>query len=307
MSMEPHHPYINMEDGTPEVLTAAKQPVRITRRFHVQISGSMQDFESMGKTAATWAPVDNCHAELFGTDENTMSNGENNNGDISMAIANAVIVKATMLQSKSTFPVPLGLSCSVIPSREMTDTGEKFLATVLPEHTCSVPEILFEADATARQGIEWRSLYPQYNQTNLEQQGIMEVKGCPYVFVSQGHPAINLLRANSDLLGSDIDTMQKIDNEWFKVSRQVVMQCCQTLRTQVLNKVPSSDFTGFNMKIQRFQGVPWTSLPNEAFMTQGNLSAEAQQTAYANNLMKPCSYTARLELTYEINPPGGPA
>ena len=38
----------------------------------------------------------------------------------------------------------------------------------------------------------------------------MDVAGCPYVFVSQGHPAINLLRANSELLGSDIDTMAKI-------------------------------------------------------------------------------------------------
>ena len=301
MSMEPH-PYISMEDTTPDLMTNVKQPVRITRRFHVQIAGSMQDFESMGKSAATWQPVDNCHAELFDADEGML--GENS-GDINMAIGNAVIVKATMLQSKSTFPVPLGLSCSCITSREMTDTGERFLATVLPEHTSSNPEVLFEADATARQGIEWRSLYPQYNHTNLEQQGIMEVKGCPYVFVSQGHPAINLLRANSELLGSDIDTMQKIDNEWFKVSRQVVMQCCQTLRTQVLSKVPNSDLSNFSLGLRRFQNVPWTSLPNEAFMTQGNLSAEAQQTAYANTLMKPCSYTARLELVYEINP--GPA
>ena len=307
MSMEPNHPYISMDDATPDVVTSVNQQnVRLTRRFHVQISGSMQDFESNGKTAATWQPVDNCHAELFGLDEGSGTNGEHN-GDTNMAIANAVVVKATMLQSKSTFPVPLGLTCSVIKGKEMTADGEAFLTTVLPESSSSTPEILFEADATARQGIEWRSLYPQYTHANLEQQGIMEVKGCPYVFVSQGHPAINLLRANSDLLGSDIDTMTKIDNEWFKVSRQVVMQCCQTLRTQVLNKVPIHDFGKFLVSLDRFQGVPWTSLPNEAFMTQGNLSAEAQQTAYANTLMKPCSYTARLELVYEITPPGAPA
>jgi hypothetical protein len=303
MSMEPS-PYVSMEDTPSDITTAVKQPVRITRKYHVQIAGSMQDFESMGKTAATWQPVDNCHAELFGADEDSVTCGDAS-GDVAMAIGNAVIVKATMLQSKSTFPVPLGLSCSCIEPKERTDTGEKFLSTVLPDHTSSTPEVLFEADASARHGIEWRSLYPQYNHTNLESQGIMEVKGCPYVFVSQGHPAINLLRANSELLGADIDSCTKIDNEWFKVSRQVVMQCCATLRDQVLSKVSNSNLGAFNIVLGRFQGVPWTSLPNEAFMTTGNLSPEAQQTAYANTLMKPCSYTARLELTYEINPVGG--
>ena len=305
MSMEPR-PYISMEDSaTPDIMTNSRQPVRVTRKFNVQIAGSMQDFESRGKTAATWKPVDNCHTELFGVDEGAMACGDTN--EVAMALGNAVIVKATMLQSKSTFPVPLGLSCSAITPTERNDAGEKFLTTILPESMTSTPEVLFEADATARQGIEWRSLYPEYNQTNLEQQGIMEVKGCPYVFVSQGHPAINLLRANSELLGSDIDTMQKIDNEWFKVSRQVVMQCCQTLRTQVLNKVPCSNLLEYDMSLSRFQGVPWSSLPNEAFMTHGNMDQEAQQAAYANVLMKPCSYSARIELVYEITPPGGPA
>jgi hypothetical protein len=282
--------------------SAARQPVRVTRRFNVNISGSMQDFESMGKTAATWQPVDNCHTELFGADLEAAGLNTSDHSSVTNAIGNAVIVKATMLQSKSTFPVPLGLTCNVVPSREMTDTGEKFLSTVLPDHVSSYPETLFEADVTARQGMEWRNLYPQYNQTNLETQGIMEVKGCPYVFVSQGHPAINLLRANSDLLGSDIDSMQKIDNEWFKVSRQVVMQCCQTLRTQVLSKVQSSDLNTLQLQLHRFQNTPWTSLPNDAFMTQGNLSADQQRVEYANTLMKPCMYMARVELVYEINP-----
>jgi hypothetical protein len=300
MSAEPASFHANDDSMVDQV--PSSQPLRITRRFNVNISGSMQDFESMGKTAATWQPVDNCHTEMFGADLDRTGMNITDHAAVSNAIGNAVIVKATMLQSKSTFPVPLGLTCNVIQPRELTDDGEKFLTTILPETGSTVPEVLFEADVTARQGMEWRNLYPQYNGNNLETQGIMEVKGCPYVFVSQGHPAINLLRANTELLGSDIDTMAKIDNEWFKVSRQVVMQCCQTLRTQVLSKVQSSDLNTVQLQLRRFQNAPWTSLPNDAFMRTGNLDPEQQRVEYANTLMKPCMYMARIELVYEVNP-----
>jgi hypothetical protein len=300
MSMEPTS--LPGVDDSGEPMTAQQQPVRITRRFNVSINGSMNDFEAMGRTAATWQPVDNCHTELFGIDADATGGVHSDHGTTTNAIGNAVIVKATMLQTKSTFNVPLGLTCNIIPSLELTDTGEKFLCTVLPETHSTFPEVVFEADVTARQGMEWRNLYPQYNTNNLESQGIMEVKGCPYVFVSQGHPAINLLRANSDLLGSNIEEMPKIDGEWYKVSRQVVMQCCQTLRTQVLNKVQNSDLNTIQLQLHRFQNVPWTSLPTTGVMNQTSLAAEKHKTDYVETLMKPCMYMARIELVYEICP-----
>jgi hypothetical protein len=80
------------------------------------------------------------------------------------------------------------------------------------------------------------------------------------------------------------------------------MQCCQTLRTQVLSNIQSTDLNLLDCQLHRLQQVPWTSLPNDAFMTSGNMSAEAQQTEYANTLMKPCMYMARIELVYEVNP-----
>jgi hypothetical protein len=301
MSMEPT-PLSIMGDDAESGLTAQQQPVRITRRFNVSINGSMNDFEAMGRTAATWQPVDNCHTELFGMDAVGGGPLGHDHAGVTTAIGNAVIVKATMLQSKSTFTVPLGLTCNIIPSRERTDTGENFLCTVLPETHSTFPETVFEADVTARQGMEWRNLYPQYNTNNLESQGIMEVKGCPYVFVSQGHPAINLLRANSDLLGQDIDSQQKIDGEWFKVSRQVVMQCCKTLRNDVLDKEQNCDLNTIQLQLHRFQNVPWTSLPTTALMGQNSPNAEKHKSEYIDTLMKPCMYMARIELVYEICP-----
>jgi len=168
--------YISMDDNAANadsLMTSAKPPIRITRRFNVQISGSMQDFESMGKTAATWAPVGNCHAEMFGAELDSNGSYGNDTVAITNAIGNAVIVKATMLQSKSTFPIALGLTMRGVPEKEYIETGEKFLTTIIPEHTSTTPEVLFEADITARQGLEWRSLYPQYNATNLEKQGVV--------------------------------------------------------------------------------------------------------------------------------------
>ena len=178
MSMEPANSasYISMDDNAANadaLTTSAKPPVRICRRFNVQVSGSMQDFESMGKTAATWEPIGNCHAEIFGAELNNGGSYGSDNTAITNAIGNAVIVKTTMLSSKSTFPVALGLTMNGVPGSEVTESGEKFLTTILPNHTTSNPEVLFEADITARQGLEWRSLYPKYNATNLEKQGVV--------------------------------------------------------------------------------------------------------------------------------------
>jgi hypothetical protein len=178
MSMEPTtaNSYISMDDTNKHVTTAAGPSHLVTQRFMVNIAGSMQDFESMGADAATWSPVDNCHTEIFGAALENIGTYANDHNAITNAISNAVIVKATMLQSKSTFPVPLGLECSAVLGTEKTETGETFLATILPTSSSTFPEVLFEADSNARQGIEWRSLYPQYNATNLEKQGVVRTQ-----------------------------------------------------------------------------------------------------------------------------------
>ena len=116
----------------------------------------------------------------FGAELDSVASYGTDTSAITNAIGNAVVVKCSMLQSKSTFPVALGMTMKGVPRKEWTDTGEKFLTTILPNHTNTTPEVLFEADATARQGLEWRSLYPQYNSTNLEKQGVVS-KPCPLI------------------------------------------------------------------------------------------------------------------------------
>ena len=115
----------------------------------------------------------------------------------------------------------------------MTGFGEAYCYTVLPESTNTVPTKLYEAGEESEEGNRWRKEYPKYNTATLEKHGVLETGDCAYVFVHDKHPAVALLRANKDLLGSDIDKQQKIDNEWYKVQKETFSTCCNTLRNKV--------------------------------------------------------------------------
>ena len=56
-----------------------------------------------------------------------------------------------------------------------------------------------------QEGANWRQLYPKWNSNNLENEGIMDVKNQPFVFVHMDHPVVGLLRHNAELIGCKID------------------------------------------------------------------------------------------------------
>lgn len=133
------------------------------------------------------------------------------------ALGNAVIKRAVLIEHKSSFKVPLGVSISCLPSTEMTGFGEAFCYTILPESTNNVPLSLFEASEEGDVTAKWRRDYPKYHSGNLETHGILDAKDCSYTFVHKFHPSIALLRGNKELLGCDIDRQVMIDDEWYKV------------------------------------------------------------------------------------------
>jgi hypothetical protein len=77
----------------------------------------------------------------------------------------------------------------------------------------------------------------RFTNTNLETQDVLKVPGCPYVFVHEAHPVINLLRMNKHLLGVDIDTTEKMDGQWYKITAPLMESSCETLRTKILSKI----------------------------------------------------------------------
>jgi hypothetical protein len=276
--------------------------VRVTRRFAVKIEGSMNLIEQLGPMSATWAPAENTHAAMFGANFDTDIAAEHTNAVNS--ITNAVIVKAEMLESKSTFPVSLGLSCNVIPGQEVTDNGERFLATVLPMSSQNTPQTLYEADPKAQGGMEWRNAYPNYTKSNLETEGTMEVKNAEYLFVSQTHPAIDVIRYNPQSFQGNVSDSALIDNEWFKLTRETFSCACDAIKEDILSKVHTADLSAIQFQLHRFNGAPWTTLKNEEFCYDHNTPQEERAAKVQARMNMPCSYHARVQLTYELNRAG---
>jgi hypothetical protein len=108
---------------------------------------------------------------------------------------------------------------------------------------------------------------------------------------------IALLRHNAGLIGCKIDEQPKIDMEWFKVTRQVLNACCQTIRTKVLSKVTSNDLNLFQLQIKRLNAENWDDVNDiNTSLTKCNVEpAEAQSF-----LTTPYNYMARIQIKYEL-------
>jgi hypothetical protein len=294
---EPKSTDTQMEESD-EVLKAPT--TRISRRFNVSFQGSMRMFEQLGNLSATWHPAENTHASMFGTDFDSAENATDTTTTLK-SIGNAVIVEAKVLETKSTFPVPVGVSCNVIPGNELTEFGERFLFTALPMGSQSESQLVYKADAKAETGLEWRTLYPTFTKANLEHEGVMQVNQCAYMFVSKNHPAVDVLRENSDRIDNDIAMQTLIDGEWYKVSRQCFTAACKALRKEILSKVHTADLNTLQFQMHRFNGEKWDSITNEEFCYPHSTPEDQRGDLVEMRLTSPCSLHARIELTYELN------
>lgn len=106
---------------------------------------------------------------------------------------------------------------SCVSPEETTRTGHKYAMTCLANSSTQYPLVIHEAQEDGA-GIEWRTKYPMFNANNLDKQGVLDVSGQPFIFASQNHPVIELLRQNKTMLNADIDSQPLIDGEWYKVS-----------------------------------------------------------------------------------------
>jgi hypothetical protein len=300
---------IDASESTVDAFKADVSPATVTtvkRVLNIQISGSLTKLSQDGDSACRWKTIDGKQTQVFG-----LESGDSVGMDTSTAsnsLRGATIISARLLETKNDFPYPLGITVSCLPRDEMVDTGERYTYTALAKSYVNTPYTLFEADARTQDSQRWRNKYKEYNAANLETQGVLEVKQCPYVFVKDTHPIVDVLRINRDLIGSDIDTHQKIDNEWFKVSRQVMQECCKALRSKVLSKIPSHDLNLFSVAMERAGGQDWLdigdgALPLASFTGVHCADEELprlQQKHIEEFLNREHQYSARLEITYEL-------
>lgn len=298
------------DQAAPQSSSAIKsEPIRITRRFNVCIKGSLQNFESEGDGAATWRPLEGKQVDIFAPHEHEGSIGDH--ASAAQVIQGANIIELKRLSETSTFPIALGVTMNCIPGTEMTENGEKFVCTVLPNSSNTQTESLFKANSNTSDADQWIKNFKAYNANNLETLNVLDVNNTPYVFIHESHPVISLLRMNKELLGTDIDSEPKFEQEWYKVSKQVMSSCCSTLRNKVLPRLNTRDLNSFSVQLNRLDNEPWNSvgLADEAqigFKTLHTWDGDETQLALQNHmenfLENPNMYMARFEITYELNP-----
>jgi hypothetical protein len=266
--------------------TNLSTPMRFTKRFNVQITGTLANFDAEGPSVAQWRPVEGQHVKIF-----TNASAEQDLGSAMKVLQSTWLVNARVLEHKNSFPVPLGVNLSCIKGLEHVDTGEGYTFTALPMTHNPTPLVVFEADASAQTSQEWRRMYGEYNERNLDTHNVLPVANQNYVFVHENHPAISLLKANSDLLGAEITDERRIDGEWYKVTKSVLSTCCNTLKSKVLNKIAFNNLMDFSVSLKRLDAKDWTQ--------DSDILAEA---ALRNPgvIDQPCSFMARLEMTYEL-------
>jgi hypothetical protein len=131
-------------------------------------------------------------------------------------LGQAVLKSARVIEYASDFPFAIGVQISCVPDQEVVRTGMSYAFTALPDSKNIIPMTIYENDATTAESMAWRAQYPEYNNSNLETHGVLNVQGESFVFVSKTHPVIDLLRANKDVLNADIDSQPLIDDQWVR-------------------------------------------------------------------------------------------
>jgi hypothetical protein len=263
----------------------------LTRTLHVHISGSLANLSMGGPTAGTWKLVDGKQIGVFGMGSEVDSHVATNQ------LRTAMIHELKVLQDSSTFPVPLGVTINCVPANEMVDIGDRYAYTVLPGMQNTVGQTIYQCDVGSEEGQQWRKDYPKWTSANLETEGVLHVDNNPWVFVHENHPVVALLRHNASLIGCKIDEQPKIDMEWYKVARQVLSACCQTLRTKVLSKVTSHDLNLFQVQVKRLNAETWDDMND--LDHNPHLSKEEASKFITSKY----SYMARLQIKYEIQTP----
>lgn len=96
-----------------------------------------------------------------------------------------------------------------------------------------------------------------------------------------------------------------------QIQKETFATVCNTLRSRVLNKVPSKNLNDFAVELHRIGTRDWLDLQDgedalASFAAPANATPEERQRLEARHLEdfceQRCSYHARLEITFEVQP-----
>ena len=84
----------------------------------------------------------------------------------------------------------------------------------------------------------WDTLYPGWDPTTLETTGVLARPDYGYVLVRDTHPVVKIMRHNENVLNVRMDSVPKVNGQWYKVSRPVMEVACETLRAYFVARHP---------------------------------------------------------------------
>lgn len=291
--------------GKPLEASAEEQRGTILERvLHVNITNSLGNLALAGPQGGIWKLVDGAQHQVLGHGADGVDVGTSTS-----QLSGVFMHSVEIVQHHNGFPVPLGVQLNCMPAKEFTDLGEAFAYTVLPNSQLNTPEVIYKAPPLNDEMYEWHKQFPQYTAANLEEEGVMNVNNQAFCFIDKEHPAVPVLRYNAHLIGCDIDSQKKVDGTWFKVSRQVLKVCCDTIREKVLSKMKTYDLNTLSMQIHRIGAVGWEDLGDgtvamQNFKLKSSWTPEEEDAAKRNHLRKftstPYTYTARIKIKYEV-------
>ena len=278
---------------------------RVTLVFRSK--GTYNGYSAGGPTSTCMKIDENKAIETFAHPSMAIDTAERRTKALN-AIQNANITKMELLQCTNTFPTETGVSNNLVPNAEIVESGERYLYTTIPGTHISQPQTLYEAKDDSHHSREWASKYGSYSSENLETQGVLNVPKCPYLFVHKDHPVINLIKVNEGVLGlklSDADTM---DDQWYKVSQDLMTDACHKLRTDVLSKINTRDLSALQLQLHRLDGNDWGEVehPEMALTFSKSPDWTEEETRKAlkqhqeNYIHKPCFFMARIGVEYEL-------
>jgi hypothetical protein len=270
----------------------------VTRSLHMTVSGTLQGCDEKGATAGTWRPREGKLTHVFAPTEVGV---DTNHETAINALNNARVKSVTCTEYTSTFPIPLGIKCDCLPATESTDIGHRYIMTTLPCHSNTNPQNLYSANDTSTEAKRWKDEYPAYTARNIDTHNVMEVRSQPVVFVGKEHPVISLLRANKDILGSDIDQQSLVQGRWHTVSRQCFNTACKTLRQKVLSGIDNVNLANFAMQVQPLDRKAWSDIGKGEHVKDivEATTREGLQEAHTRALNRPYNVTARFQIKYE--------
>jgi hypothetical protein len=262
------------------------------------VSGTLQGCDEKGATAGIWKPKEGKLAHVFAPTEIGI---DNNHETAINALNNARVKSVVCTEYTSTFPIPLGIKCDCLPATESTDVGHRYIMTTLPCHSNTTPQNLYSANDTSSEALRWKQEYPAYTARNIDTHNVMEVKSQPVVFVDSKHPVISLLRANKDILGSDIDQQSLVQGRWHTVSRQCFNTACKTLRQKVLKDINTVNLANFAMQVQPLDRKAWCDIGKGEHVADivNATTREGLQEAHTRALNRPYNISARFQINYE--------